>query len=188
MSVKIMRPEGLGNKKSMFKWQCDVISNSALSFSFFLPWFRSHVSSATPRCANGLPRTLHLLPLPQLPLAPHQVSRYASCVWTRLMSRAPAAVQQTNKRKATTEREGGNARRAGNHVSVTLKATTAATAPEALQASSSGTRGALFQPGAAPHREYTGTLAKSRISHQYRQSKNFDMNRKKMYEYIHGYI
>lgn len=71
-----------------------------------------------------------------------------------------------------TGRGDGNTRRAGPHVNVTLKATTAAMAPEAPGASSFGTRGARLQPDAAPHREATGTLAKSRISHQYRQSKN----------------
>lgn len=137
-----------------------------------MPCSRSHASSATPRCANGHPRTLHLRPLPQLPQAQRLASRYASYAWTKLRIRAPAALLETSRRRSMTGRGGGNARRADLHVIVTLKATTAATAPEATGASSFGNRGARLQPDAALRREATGTLAKSRISLQYRQSKN----------------
>lgn len=105
-------------------------------------------------------------------------------------------VLETSKREAMTGRGDGNARRADHLVNVTLKATTAAMALEALEASSSGTRGAHLRPDAAPRREATGTLAKSRISHQYRQSKikkkNFMNGGKKrcmnIYMDIYNYI
>lgn len=81
-------------------------------------------------------------------------------------------VLETSKKKAMTGKGDGNSRRAGHHVNVTLKVITAAMAPEALGASSFGTRDVRLRPDATPPREATGTLAKSRISHQYRQSKN----------------
>lgn len=157
---------------------------------FFVPppCFRSHASSAMLRCANGHPRTLPLRSLPQLPQALCRASLYASCVWTRLRSPAPAAVPETSKIKVMTRKEGGSSRRAGHHVNVTLKVIFAAMAPGALGASSFGTKGAHLQHDATPLREATGTLAKSRISHQSRQSKNLIWINKKMYEYIHGYI
>ena len=137
------------------------------------PCSRSHVSSAMPKCANGHPRTLPLRPLLQRPLARRQDSHYASCVLTRLRTWVPAIALETSKRKATTGRGDGSARRVDHRVNVTLKVTTAAMAPEAQGASSSVTSDVRPQPDAAPPREATGTLAKSRTSHQYRQSKNF---------------
>ena len=183
MSVKIMRSEGF-NIKLLYNWAC-VLHISKLCF--FLSWFRSHVSSAMQRCANGHPRTLPLLPLPQLPPALHRVSHCASCVLIRLKSRAPAVVLEKSKRKAMTGRGAGNSRRAGRHVNVTLKATIAAMAPEAPGASSFGTRGARLRPDATLPREVTGILAKSRISHQFRQSKNLIWI-EKICMNIHGYI
>lgn len=152
-------------------------------------FLRSLVNSAMPKCANGHPKTLPRPPLLSLPPAQRQASRYVSCAWTRRRSRAPAAVLQTSKREVTTRREAGSARRAGRHVSATLKeATTAATVPEARGGSSFASSGALPRTDAAPHREATGTLAKSRTSHLYRQSKNLTWKEKRcMNKYINIY-
>lgn len=123
------------------------------------------------KCANGHLRTLRLRPRPPLPRVPRRASRYVSCARIRPRSRAPALLLETSRRRPMTGRGVGNTRRADRHANVTLKATTAATAREGTGASSSVTRGARLRPDAAPRRGATGTLAKSRIFHQYRQSK-----------------
>lgn len=68
-----------------------------------------------------------------------------------------------------------------------MEATTAATGPpdrEATGASSSVNRdGAPNQPAAAPLKEAPDTLAKSRTSPRYRQSKTSDMNNENKQKY-----
>lgn len=71
-----------------------------------------------------------------------------------------------------TERAAGSARRAAQPGTATHKATTGVMAQEGLEVSSFGTRGVPLRLDAAPHRGTIGTLAKSRISPQYRQSKD----------------
>lgn len=191
-----MRSEGTNQN------ECECVTESVLHFFVFVivplfppACFRNLANSAMLRCASGRLRTLPLRPppLPQLPQLPQPANRCVSCGWTRPRSRAPAAALETSRRKATTGRGDGSSRRAGHHVNVTLKAITAVTAPEALGASSSGTRDAHLQPDATPRKGVTGTLAKSRISHQYRQSKKKTKktetwyDRKKMYEYMNIY-
>lgn len=145
----------------------------AFKFVFFvaLTSFRNLASSAMLRCANGHPRTLLLQPPPRHPQAPRQASRCVSCVWINRRNRAPAAALQTRRKGATTKKGAGNWKRADQPANVTLKAITATTGPEAPAGWSFGIRGASRRPDAAPPRAATGTLAKSRISHQYRQSK-----------------
>lgn len=155
-----------------------------LFFFFLQTFFRNLASSAMLRCANGHPRTLLLRPLPQRPRAPHQASPCASCVWIKLRIQAPAAAPQTSRKRAMTKKGAGNWRKAGHPVNVTLKVITATTAPEAPGGSSFGIRGASRRSNAPPPRAATGTLEKSRISHQYRQSKNSLQKD----EYIHGYM
>lgn len=188
MSVKIMRSEGLtGRVLKLSKW----VYVLPILKMFFLFLFRSPVNSATPKCVKGHPRTLPLHPLPRPPrppLALRRASHYVNCAWTRPRSRAPAAVLETSTREATTGRGDGNARRAGHRVNVTLKATTAAMVPGAPGASSSGTIGVLHHPDAAPRREDTGTLEKSRTSHQYRQNKNLISIEKDVWIYTWIYI
>lgn len=188
MSVKIMRSEGLtGRVLKLSKW----VYVLPILKMFFLFLFRSPVNSATPKCVKGHPKTLPLHPLPRPPrppLALRRASHYVNCAWTRPRSRAPAAVLETSTREATTGRGDGNARRAGHRVNVTLKATTAAMVPGAPGASSSGTIGVLHHPDAAPRREDTGTLEKSRTSHQYRQNKNLISIEKDVWIYTWIYI
>lgn len=71
-----------------------------------------------------------------------------------------------------TEREAGSARRAARPGTATHKATTEVMAPEGLEVSNFGTRGVLLKLDVAPHKGTIGTLAKSRISPLYRQSKD----------------
>lgn len=190
VSVKIMRSEGLSTWKSgKSLFQCTL---ELFSLTFFFFFFRNLASSAMLRCANGHPRTLLLLrpPLrrPRRPRAPPQGSPCASCVWIKARSRAPAAAPQTSRKRAMTKKGAGNWRKAGHPASVTLKVITATTAPEAPGGSSSGISGARRRPGAAPLRAATGTLVKSRISHQYRQSKNWQQKDVRIYTWIYKII
>lgn len=152
------------------------------------PCLRNPGNSATLKCASGRPRTRPLQPLLHLPLAPLQVSRCVSCVSTRPTSPAPAVTPWTSRRRLRTGRGDGNAKRADNHANVTLKVTTAAMVPGAREALSSGTSGARLQPVVAPLMGATGTLAKSRTSHRYRQSKNWLIEKKVVRVYIYMYI
>lgn len=162
---------------------------------FFLSRSQSHASSAMLRYASGHLKTPHPPRPPRPPLrpppprAPPPASRCVSCGSTRRRNPAPAAVPRTSRRRPTTARAAGSAKRAGRPATATVRATTAGTAPGEPGPSSSETRDAPLPPAAAPRRGATDTLAKSRTSRLYRQSKtktNLIMNGKDVgiYTYI----
>lgn len=148
--------------------------------------YRSLGNWATLRYASAPLRILplllhhHLWSTPVLPALPH--SLWGSCVSIRWMSNRAATRDPSGHRSVG---QTVRAERAGRLV--TRRAFTAATAlPEPAQeaSNSASSRGVLSSPVALHPKEPPDTLAKSRTSPLYRQSKDLTKSLQ-IYEYIY---